>query len=134
MADFIAYVRDLEGETKVTIKREKIAFGPKYLVTLDNGNRFTITRAQGLLKQDLIAESDDDTLSFSGDLWKFNFQTLNKDREIVAAVRLDSHKGTDAYTLDIYDENYEKEMLGILIVVKNIIGLQRTSSMIIAST
>ncbi|MDO5026193.1 MAG: LURP-one-related family protein [Tissierellia bacterium] len=113
-------VKSLKGRTSFTIERGFTFLLPSYDVNFEDGRNIKIEQEFSLIRTRLSLNSRDYDLEIKGDIFAYDFSIYNKDVEVGHIDRKIIAWG-DTFVLDIYDEDYEEEILAIAIAVDEII-------------
>lgn len=72
--------------------------------------------------------SNGDNLYLDGDIWHLNFQVINKEGALVGEVYKKFFSFADNYELTIYDENYDQELISLVLCLNNMVDLEKATS------
>lgn len=121
---FHADVIAKEGFSSFEIDKEVFRFLPKYILTFEDGEQIILNFRFSLLKRKIDVESTFGNLFVRGSYWDLDFDVL-KEQEVIATISKKWLSWGDTYEVDIYDEKYASEVLGIVIAIDSQKDIER---------
>lgn len=122
-------VSDADGKNLFSITREIFTFLPRYQVVFSKGTNMTVQKKFEFFRHRVdIFMSNGDNLYLDGDIWHLNFQVINKEGALVGEVYKKFFSFADNYELTIYDENYDQELISLVLCLNNMVDLERATS------
>lgn len=127
---FIGYkskVSDKSGREIFNINRKIISFLPHYYINFADGNEMTIKKNLSFFKKSIDVQSENEILRLNGDVFSYNFEITNGAGKPIGGVQRTIFALTDTYQLDIYDLDYEYQLIALVICLNNILDLEQAS-------
>ena len=122
-------VSDGNGKNLFSITREIFTLRPRYQVVFSKGTDMTVQKKFEFFRHRVdIFMSNGDNLYLDGDIWHLNFQVINKEGALVGEVYKKFFSFADNYELTIYDENYDQELISLVLCLNNMVDLERATS------
>lgn len=113
-------VKKLDGSKSFVINREIFTLLPVYNVNFSDGKEFQIKKNFTFFKKSIDVISSDYELNLSGNFWDLNFDVSDGGRH-VGSIKKEFLSWGDTFTISVYDETYEEELLALLIAVDDIL-------------
>lgn len=122
-------VSDADGKNLFSITREIFTLLPRYQVVFSKGTNMTVQKKFEFFRHRVdIFMSNGDNLYLDGDIWHLNFQVINKEGALVGEVYKKFFSFADNYELTIYDENYDQELISLVLCLNNMVDLEKATS------
>ena len=121
---FHADVNAKEGFSSFVIDKEVFRFLPKYILTFEDGEQIILNFRFSLLQRKIDVETTFGNLFVRGNYWDLDFDVL-KEQEVIATISKKWLSWGDTYEVDIYDEKYASEVLGIVIAIDSQKDIER---------
>lgn len=121
---FHADVIAKEGFSSFEIDKEVFRFLPKYILTFEDGEKIILNFRFSLLQRKIDVETTFGNLFVRGNYWDLDFDVL-KEQEVIATISKKWLSWGDTYEIDIYDEKYASEVLGIVIAIDSQKDIER---------
>lgn len=128
---FVGYksaVNDRNGNRIFSIKREILAFFPRYTISFADGQTMVIQQKLEFFKHRVHVYMDKETLNLSGNIFHYDFDIQNGAGKNIGTVRRKILTLTDTYELTIYDETYTEELIALVICLNNMIDREQASA------
>ena len=128
---FIGYksaVNDRNGNRIFSIKREILAFFPRYTISFADGQTMVIQQKLEFFKHRVHVYMDKETLNLSGNIFHYDFDIQNGAGKNIGTVNRKIFTLTDTYELTIYDETYTEELMALVICLNNMIDREQASA------
>lgn len=121
---FHADVIAKEGFSSFEIDKEVFKFLPKYILTFEDGEQIILNFRFSLLQRKIDVETTFGNLFVRGNYWDLDFDVLIEE-EVIATISKKWLSWGDTYEVDIYDEKYASEVLGIVIAIDSQKDIER---------
>ncbi|MFM1524688.1 MULTISPECIES: LURP-one-related/scramblase family protein [Helcococcus] len=118
-------VTKLNGSGSFTIKRGIVFFLANYDVDFSDGKNFNIKQDFAFFRKKLKIISDDYDLNLLGDLFSFDFNVYNGDK-LVGNIYRKVLTWRDTFVIEVIDENFEDELLALLIAIDDLIDIDES--------
>ena len=109
-------LRRLDGKRALSINREVFTILPRFLVENDDGTSFRVSQRFSLFGKKIDLESDDYNLYLRGSFWDYNFDVY-EGKSLVGRIQKKFLTWGDSFVIDVYDPDFEEELLALLICV-----------------
>lgn len=109
-------VRKNDGSKSFVLNKILFKIMPQYEVVFDDGKSFVIKQNFKLFKKDIDLISEDYNLTLKGDLWDLNFDVENQG-QVVGHIDKAWFTWGDTYEITVFDQEFEEELIALLIVV-----------------
>ena len=106
------------------IDKEIITFLPKYVLTFENREKIYLNFRLSFIHRKIDVKTTFENLSVRGKFWDMDFEVL-KEGEVIADISKKWLTWGDTYEVDIYDDKYTSEILGIVIAIDNQKDMER---------
>lgn len=121
---FHADVTAREDYQSFEIDKEIITFLPKYVLTFENAEKIYLNFRLSFIHRKIDVKTTFENLSVRGKFWDMDFEVL-KEGEVIADISKKWLTWGDTYEVDIYDDKYTSEILGIVIAIDNQKDMER---------
>lgn len=121
---FHADVIAKEGFSSFEIDKEVFRFLPKYILTFEDGEQIILNFRFSLLQRKIDVETTFGNLFVRGNYWDLDFDVL-KEQEVIATISKKWLSWGDTYEIDVYNEKYASEVLGIVIAIDSQKDIER---------
>lgn len=121
---FHAEVIAKKGFSSFVIDKEVFRFLPKYILTFEDGEQIILNFRFSLLQRKIDVETTFGNLFVRGNYWDLDFDVL-KEQEVIATISKKWLSWGDTYEIDVYDEKYASEVLGIVIAIDSQKDIER---------
>ena len=128
---FVGYksaVNDRNGNRIFSIKREILAFFPRYTISFADGQTMVIQQKLEFFKHRVHVYMDKETLNLSGNIFHYDFDIQNGAGKNIGTVNRKIFTLTDTYELTIFDETYTEELMALVICLNNMIDREQASA------
>lgn len=120
-------VTDAYGELVAYIERQLISLHNRHFVTMADGTEFQISSELFHLVRDVI-NIEELGWQIQGNILGLNFQLYDAEGEIVAVISQKMFSIHDKYCIDIYQPEYEKIVVAILVTLQHIMVDRESTS------
>lgn len=109
-------VKKSDGSKSFVLEKRILTFMPQYDVTFSDGKSLFIKKNFTFFKTDISLTSEHYELKLIGNFWGLNFDVESRG-EVVGHIEKQFLSWGDTYEITVIDEDFEEELIALLIVV-----------------